>query len=204
MKHASTRALFAYWNEKRGNRPAPEREDIDPTAIRHALGDTFMLAADFVNEQRFRLAGTRICALFCRELKGETFAGLWSQSSRAQITELLSAMTSETVGAVAGLTGRGDNGAQVDLELLILPLAHRGLGRIRALGALSPVEIPYWIGTSPVIELELGVLRHIGQDVESIVAPRFGLVPESSRLRHGFIVYKGGRGEVPPRSGRTG
>ena len=58
MKHASTRALFEYWNEKRGNRPAPEREDIDPIAIRHALGDTFMLAADFVNEQRFRLAGT--------------------------------------------------------------------------------------------------------------------------------------------------
>src|SRR6185312_2652829 len=124
MKHASTRALFEYWNEKRGNRPAPEREDIDPTAIRHALGDTFMLAADFVNEQRFRLAGTRICALYCRELKGETFAGLWNQSSRAQIAELLSAMTSETIGAVAGVTGRAENGAQVDLELLILPLAH--------------------------------------------------------------------------------
>src|SRR6185312_14783691 len=196
MKHASTRALFAYWNEKRGNRPAPEREDIDPTAIRHALGDTFMLAADFVNEQRFRLAGTRICALFCRELKGETFTGLWSQSSHAQIGEMLSAMTGETIGAVAGVTGRTENGAQVDLELIILPLAHRGLGRIRAIGALSPVEIPYWIGASPVVELELGVLRHIGQDVESIVAPSFGSAPEGSRLRHGFIVYRGGRGEV--------
>ncbi len=78
MKHASTRALYGYWNERRGNRPAPERAEIDPAAIRHALGDTFMLAADFVDELRFRLAGTRVCALFCREIKGEAFSALWS------------------------------------------------------------------------------------------------------------------------------
>ena len=67
MKHASTRAVFDYWNTRRGARPAPERADIDPVAIRHALGDTFMLAADFADELRFRLAGTRVCALFGRE-----------------------------------------------------------------------------------------------------------------------------------------
>jgi hypothetical protein len=81
MKHKSTKAVYAYWNEKRGQRPAPERADIDPTVIRHALGDTIMLSADFVDRLRFRLAGTRVCALFGRELKGETFAGLWSEAA---------------------------------------------------------------------------------------------------------------------------
>ena len=82
MKHASTRALFDYWNTQRGHRAAPERADIDPAAIRHALGDTFMLAADFVDQLRFRLAGTRVCALFGREIKGEGFTALWSEASR--------------------------------------------------------------------------------------------------------------------------
>lgn len=58
----SFRALFDYWNRQRGERPAPARSDIDPAAIRHALGDTFMLATDFIDEIRLRLAGTRVCA----------------------------------------------------------------------------------------------------------------------------------------------
>jgi hypothetical protein len=61
-KHLSTRALFDYGNRQRGERPAPARSDIDPAAIRHALGDTFMLATDFIDEIRLRLAGTRVCA----------------------------------------------------------------------------------------------------------------------------------------------
>src|ERR1700730_13675156 len=88
MKHASSRAVFDYWTKQRGTRPAPERGDIDPTEIRYALSDTFMLAADFVDQLRFRLAGTRVCALFGREIKGEAFDALWSETSRTAIGEL--------------------------------------------------------------------------------------------------------------------
>ena len=42
MKHPSNRELFDYWNERRGERLAPERADIEPAAIRHVLGDTFV------------------------------------------------------------------------------------------------------------------------------------------------------------------
>jgi hypothetical protein len=123
MKHKSTQAVYAYWNEKRGQRPAPERANFDPVAIRHVLGDTIMLSADFVNELRFRLAGTRVCALFCREIKSETLTGLWSAASRQSIEELLAIVTSETIGAVAGLTGRTADGDEVDLELRRSPTA---------------------------------------------------------------------------------
>src|SRR5690348_18128600 len=50
--------------------------------IRHVLGDTFMLSADFIDELRFRLAGTRVCALFGREIKGESFTSFWGDSDR--------------------------------------------------------------------------------------------------------------------------
>ncbi len=85
--------MLDYWNDRRSNRPAPDRADIDPAEIRQALGDTFMLAADFVDELRFRLAGTRVCALFGREIKGESFTALWSEDSRGQIDELIAAVT---------------------------------------------------------------------------------------------------------------
>ena len=33
--------------------------------------------------------------------------------------------------------------------MLLLPLAHTGQGRIRALGVLAPVVPPYWLGDGP-------------------------------------------------------
>ena len=199
MKHASTRALFNYWNEQRGPRPAPERSDIEPGDIRHILGDTFMLAADFADEIRFRLAGTRVCAVFTREIKGEAFNAMWNKQSRKDIDDLLVALTREDIGAVAGVIGRSEDGAQVELELLLLPLAHAGQARTRALGALVPQVRPYWLGEQPVVELELRTLRHIGMQQSEMRGPRFGQV---QRIRRGFLVYYGGRGE--PRGNRAG
>jgi hypothetical protein len=213
MKHASTRALFAYWNKQRGTRPAPERVDIDPVGLRRELGDVFMLAADFTDNLRFRLAGTRVCALFGREIKGEAFPTLWDEASRTTIHEVLSVVTHERVGAVAGLTGRTADGAEIDLELILLPLAHAGHARIRAIGTLVPVVPVYWLGEKPVTELHLGALRHVGPDSETLDARRFTLAPSQqpdimnepreilpqpagSKLRHNFVVYSGGR-ETP-------
>jgi len=202
MKHASTRAVFEYWNRKRGIRPAPERADIDPAEIRHALGDTFMLAADFVDQLRFRLAGTRVCTLFGREIKGEAFAALWAENSRKAIDELLAIVTDEKMGAVAGLTARTEDGAETDLELLLLPLAHIGHARIRALGVLTLTHPPYWLGSKPAVELALGTLRHVGADVENGFAPRLVAAVPGGRVRHGFVVYSGGR--TPSSGEQTG
>jgi hypothetical protein len=202
MKHASTQAVFEYWNRQRQNRPAPERGDIDPAQIRHALGDTFMLTADFAGQLRFRLAGTRVCALFGREIKGEAFTALWDAQSCQAIEELLSIVTGEAAGAVAGITGRTEDGTRTEIEMLLLPLAHHGRARIRALGVLVPTVAPYWLGAKPVTELELVGLRHIGPQANTRGAPRFGRAAEASRLRHGFVVYSGGL-ETPPGE-RTG
>lgn len=193
MKHPSTRRLFDYWNEKRGERPAPDRFEIDPAEIRHALGDTFMLAADFVDELRFRLAGTRVCALFGREIKGEAFGALWTETSHKTIEELMQALTAENEGFVCGLTGRTDDGSEIALEMLLLPLAHTGHARIRAVGVLAPFEPPYWLGEKPLVTLELGTLRHVGAQMEPFNAPYVAYAPENVRVRHGFVVYSGGR-----------
>ncbi len=209
MRHISSQAVYADWNEKRGNRPAPGRDDIDPAHIRRALGDTFMLAADFVDRWRFRLAGTRVCALFNREIKGEALTSLWREADQVTIENLAGTISQEKVGAVMGLTGRAADGAEVDLEMLLLPLAHAGHARIRALGVLAPLTHPFWLGSKPVVELQLNALRHLGPDVETFTAGP-ALAPaqtpladpplalrDGGRLHRGLVVYDGGR-EVPP------
>jgi hypothetical protein len=196
MKHASTRMLFDYWNERRGWRPAPARSDIDPSDIRHVLSDTFMLAADFVNGIRFRLAGTRVCALFAREIKGEAFNSLWNDASREPLEKLLAAVLNENVGVVAGVLGRTRDRTPAELELLLLPLALDGGTRIRALGALAPLTPPYWLGERALIELDLRTFRHVSAWQSDAGVRRFGLAPEEPQTRHGFLVYSGGR-ELP-------
>src|SRR3954451_5514382 len=125
MKHSSIRELFEYWNERRGLRPAPERGDIEPGAIRRILADPFMLAFNERAAHPFRIAGTRVCAAFGRELKGEGFVDLWAAESKELVRDLVTIVTQETIGVVTSARGENPDGAALELEVLILPLSHR-------------------------------------------------------------------------------
>jgi hypothetical protein len=193
MKHSSSRELFAYWNERRGQRLAPERGDIEPGVIRKALGDTFILGHDPEIGHVFRLGGTRICALFGREVKGESFAGLFSPAFQDPVRDLLGIIAEEVVGVVAGATGATEEGETIELELLMLPLRHRGHTHARMIGVMTPVVTPPWLGVSRLVSMRLGHLRHVGPAVETVVAPRLVTPPPRRDLRHNLVVFQGGR-----------
>jgi hypothetical protein len=193
MKHASTRELFDYWNRRRGRRLVAARSDIVPTDIRDVLPDAFMLSADFTDEIRFRLAGTRVCALFARELKGESFKGLWANTSQDQVDTILSSVTDENEALVAGVLGRTEDRAEVELELLLLPLARHERTRIRALGIIAPLTHPYWLRERPLTDLDVRTLRNIAVEQSFATATYFQARQEEPRTRHGFLVYRGGR-----------
>jgi len=192
MKHPSNRELFGYWNERRGPRLAPERADIEPATIRHVLGDTFVLDADGSAQHRFRLAGTRLCALFGRELKSESFVGLWQRASQTSLRELLAVVVEEKVGVVASASGAAcdDRLLPIQLELMLLPLAYHSRSEARILGAMAPMATPYWLGAKSVGALSLGMFRHIGAAAEAM-APR--VVAAAGRIKRGLTVYDGGR-----------
>jgi hypothetical protein len=201
MKNPANRDLFAHWNERRGQRIAPERGDIEPNAIRHVLGDSFFLANDSAANFPFRLAGTRFCALFGRELKNESFFNLWDQADQLTLRKLMAAVVDEKIGFVAHATGRTTDGAPlvVNLELLVLPLLQRGPLDARVLGALAPMTVPFWLGARVVGTLELGMLRHIGPAIDRFSAPRLvtgdqdGQIQPVGQTRGKLVVYEGGR-----------
>jgi hypothetical protein len=191
MKQASSRELFGYWTARRGKRPAPERGEIEPGAIRRVLGDVFILEFDRRGGHPVRLAGTRVCALFGRELKNGPFLDLWDDETRALLAQLLGIVADEATGVVASAKGRTPEGWSQDLELVLLPLAHRGDTHARMIGALSPLVAPFWLGTSHLGALKLGSVRHLDPRLETPAAARLVAGPRGRRAM--FTVHDGGR-----------
>jgi hypothetical protein len=192
MKHRSSRELFAYWDVQRGSRTAPEHGEIDPGAIRRILADTFVLAADDYAGHPFRIAGTRLCAAFGRELRNESFIRLWRPQDRAFVSDLLAVVVHETIGFVACGSAGGPDG-EIELELLALPLRHRGRPDARILGALAPIEVPYWFGISALGPLALGPHRFLPLGAPADPRPGAARRLPYPRLSHGFLVYDGGQ-----------
>src|SRR5262245_4683960 len=176
MKHPSVRELYEYWNARRGLRSAPDRADIEPGAIRRVLTETFIISFDAAAGHPFRIAGTRVCAAFGRELKGMPFLDLWSADSQAQVRDLLTIVANESVGVVAGARGLSAEGSALDFELLILPLRHRTRTNARVLGALAPAEVPYWFGVSTIEPLSLGTIRYLAPETDVPAKPSLRLV----------------------------
>jgi hypothetical protein len=147
MRHPSIRELFDYWNERRGARPAPERDDIEPFAIRRVLADAFLLALNPVKGHPFRLAGTRICALFGREVKGVSFLDLFALHARYEMGDLIDIVAQESVGLIASASELKPPEHASPLELLLLPLAPDGRTDACLLGALAPHASSGWLGS---------------------------------------------------------
>ncbi len=170
MKHAASRELYQYWNRLRGMERAPERSAIEPSDLRRVLADTFILEAASREFYPVRLAGTRVCALYCREIKGANLLDLWKGEDRSAIATLAAAVSEDGAAAVVTVEASTAREGHVACELLLLPLHHGPAAPFdRILGSLAPLERPYWLGTEPVVRQSIASLRLIWPDE----APRF-------------------------------
>jgi hypothetical protein len=192
MKHPFSRALYAYWNERRGMRIMPDRADIEPGALRLMLSDSFVLASDATHGHRFRLAGTKLCALFGRELRGQAFSAIFDAESAAEVDEVLAVVAGEAVGIAAGAAAEASCDLRCSAEILLLPLAHQGRMGVRMLGLLVPLERPSWIGTWPVRPLRLVVIRYISAAADAAHGGRLHARGAGASKRRSLVAIDGG------------
>jgi hypothetical protein len=200
MKHAATRDLYCYWDRLRGARTAPERIDIDPGAIRRILGDTFIIEVDVNKSFPFRLAGTRLCAMMGHELRATSLLDRWGEADRKEMERLLAAVSDDSAAVVIGADALSNQGHKLDLELLMLPLRHRGKTHSRILGSLTPGETPYWIGICPLTSLSIRSIRILWPSSREPLqeAPPVALgLPEGVRRVGHLTIVDGGKS--PPR-----
>ncbi len=172
MKHAASRELYEYWNRVRGSERAPHRGAIEPSDIRRILADTFILEVTDREDFQVRLAGTRVCSIFCRELKGTNFFDLWRADDRSAIQTLAAAVSEDGAAAVVTLDARTDRGQDLAAELLMLPLRNSGPNFDRVLGSLAVLERPYWLGTEAIVSQSIASLRLLWPEENSAFARR--------------------------------
>src|SRR6218665_575874 len=142
MQKQSTKTLYDYWNTLRGSRSAPDRRDIDPTRIRGALANTFILELNESSEFDFRLAGSHICGAYARELKGRSFTKLWHQRDREAMDTLSRAVTEDHAVALVTFQGTTAINTKVSIETILLPVRHNGSTHSRLLGAMTAIDEP--------------------------------------------------------------
>lgn len=212
MKQEGSIALFRYWNGLRDGRPAPRRTEVEPADIKGLLADTFILERDTRGEAVFRLAGTRLCATYGRELKGFSFPSLWQDRDRRLIARLSDGVFQLRQVLVATYEGLSQAGRTNAFELLLLPL-DGGREHPRALGIVSAAARPFWLGADPVIESRAETVRVVDPDREpvflknrpAVEAPPLSpghlageeehiFPPGARRIRHLFVL-DGGRDE---------
>jgi len=161
MKHATSRVLYEYWNRVRGERAAPERTDMKPEAIGKILGDVFILEACESRPYNVRLAGTQICTLLGRELRGQSFVDPFAADERTEIYSLLDSAARMTMPVIASVTGETGDRRLLALELLLLPLRHQGRTDARLIGSLAALSKPYWSTLVPLACLRVASSRFV-------------------------------------------
>jgi hypothetical protein len=155
MQQPTSRQLYAYWDRVRNGRVAPRRFEIEPARIPGLLPETFIAEGAGLLGFRFRLAGTKICEQFGRELRGIDLLSLFAGKDREQLAAILHAVISD--GAVGHGLFRSltSSNRETRFELVLMPLIHTGETINRLLGVISAIEPPFWLGAETLARHEL-------------------------------------------------
>lgn len=203
MRHATSRELFAYWDRIRDGDSAPRRNDVEPGEIRRILADTFILEIVSRDDYLIRLAGTRMCSLYGREIKGTPFLGLWSEEDRETIVTIVSGICQDAAGAVLDVDVVSARGKAVACEFLLLPLRHGAAARDRILGSCAVHRRPYWYGADPIVRQRISASKLVwpndrllgpGRDRSRFVSLPPAFFRSGAGRRHGHLyVVDGGK-----------
>jgi hypothetical protein len=196
MRHAVTKELFAYWSRLKASRLVPDRLEIDPSAIRTILADTFIVEMDREFAFPIRFSGTRLNALWLQEQKEKSFLDWWRIEDRRNVLRMLLIVIDGMTPVVGDVWAHSSEGNPLALELLLLPLRHSDRKYSRLLGSLFSSDRLEWIGRIPARRLALAGSRQISAEEEERIfqdhdAPPLSLRSVQSAPR--LTVYQGGK-----------
>lgn len=140
MQTTTAQTVYDYWSRVRGGRDVPDRRDIEPAALRQFLPDLFILEQSDVPGPLFRLAGTRVCTLFGRELRTTSFPRLFAPDVRTQVSRICANILAQRTPAALRASAYGRSAEPTAIEILLLPMTSQSAHADRIFGALCPIN----------------------------------------------------------------
>jgi hypothetical protein len=198
MRHKDTIELYNYWNEIRGDREAPLRADVAPAAIARLLPSVMLLQVGEEGEIEFRLAGTRLCALRCEELRDRPFAGIFRTQDHKTLDKIIRAVERGFSIAVLDVELTSTGGRTVAGEILLMPLEDE---TTRIMGIISLHAMPFWLGAETA-EFQLQAMRFLNPDAGLTFLQNRPPVPVPNR--RSVVDFSAAKGlRLIPGSGRS-
>jgi hypothetical protein len=175
--------LYRYWRALKAKSNAPERNDVEPGAIRTILADTVMVDFDETRNFPLRIAGSSANALFMRELRGVSFLELWREDDRAAVKATLRRAADEARPYLLTAKAHPPGFAALRIETLVLPLRHGGAAHGRLLGSITSEAAPPWLGLIGAGPIGLVSAQPIDAPDEGAASPGESNAPPASRPR---------------------
>jgi hypothetical protein len=191
--HPGSRQLFSYWEKLRAERACPTREEFEFGPIKHEIPDMIVIDRDFLrNSFKYRLAGSRPCALFGRNLTGSDVMAGWGNFETDVITRHLNTALNQKQPAVIRMRLTTDRGHVVAAELIALPVQMRGSSRMQIIGGIFPFRAAQSLGHDTIVHQELASARVIW--TEHLTAePEVQVMPPPTSTGRNFTLIDGGK-----------
>jgi hypothetical protein len=190
--HPGSRHLFSYWEQLRAERACPTREDFEFARVKNQMPDMIVIDRDFLrNSFKYRLAGSRVCAMFHRNLTATDVMAGWGRFEKDVITRHLNTVLNQKQPAVIRMRLTTDDNTVVAAEMIALPVMMRGSDRMQIIGGLFPFRAAHSLGHNAIVAQELVSARVIWTEYVA-EADEVRPQPLSAKTKS-FTVIAGGR-----------
>lgn len=137
MKHATSIALYSYWQSCRRTTGIPAIV-VEAAQLAPIVGSLFLVDLTPDDGAPLRYCGNELALRYGRDLTNEPFLALWNRADRDMLEPDLGAMAVDSAGLVAGVMVETVGGGYSAFEMLLLPL--RGTsGNAGAIGSMARV-----------------------------------------------------------------
>jgi hypothetical protein len=136
LRADTLKTLYAYWQDLRGDRPAPARADIDPSAIPKILPHIGLFDVEHdPRRYRIRLMGTRIVSWYGCDLTGRYLDEIDFGDAERFTFAILDQVVDHMAPAHMSGEYTKQDGRRIRYERLYLPLSEDGRTVNMLLGA---------------------------------------------------------------------
>lgn len=191
--HPGTRNLYRYWEAIRAESAAPNRDDLDLTQISTIVPNLLMLERDHMRQTyKWRLAGTKICQLYRKELTATDALAGWDSFERDTIKKLLDTVVTSLQPCLIRFRLTTTTDQVIGAEMIGMPLHARNGSRFHVFGGIFPFRDAASIGYDGIKQMELSGARTIWTDHlpgDKLLAG----MPNSSKAMAGLRLIQGGR-----------